>query len=70
MSTLPLISHHLFVSAVGHDPTTESEPAFGSGSASSGVEAPLEVIDAAGETATEGRRGAQSRTPKRARVIS
>ena len=70
MSTFPLISHHLFVSAVGHDAVSEGEPAFSPPSAPAAGEVPLEIIDAASEIPSEPGRARRTTLRTRARSIS
>lgn len=70
MSTLPLISHHLFVSAVGHDSATESSCAGTADPAQPAGEAPLEIIDASNEIPAEPLSRAQNRFRNRVGQIS
>jgi hypothetical protein len=49
MRTLPLISHHLFVSAVGHEEGSEMESAFSGELPPRAQEVPVEVLDATKE---------------------
>jgi hypothetical protein len=57
MRTLPLISHHLFVSAVGHEDGSESESAFSRDLPPRAQEVPIEVLDATKEIPANARPG-------------